>query len=118
LSDRWKKSGAISIALLLFIVSMVPILIVHDTTILMFLAFVYGGSAVIGSLVSSLVGTIAPEAKRGLWLSIPQSLSLLAAFAAPYLGGFLYSYSPYYAFIVSIVATPFLLVFSLFALKD
>jgi MFS family permease len=118
LSDRWKKSGAISIALLLFIVSMVPILIVHDTTILMFLAFVYGGSAVIGSLVSSLVGTIAPEARRGLWLSIPQSLSLLAAFAAPYLGGFLYSYSPYYAFIVSIVATPFLLIFSLFALKD
>jgi hypothetical protein len=43
---------------------------------------------------------------------------LLAAFAAPYLGGFLYTYSPYYTFIVSIVATPFLLIFSVFLLKD
>jgi MFS family permease len=118
LSDRWTKSGAISVCLLLFIVSMVPMILVRDPTVLVLLAFVYGGSAVTGSLVSSFVGTIAPEAKRGLWISIPQSLSMLAAFAAPYLGGFLYTYSPYYAFIVSIVATPFLLMFSIFKLKD
>ena len=118
LGDRWRKSGAISIALILFIVSMVPILMIRDPTVLMPLAFVYGGSAVTGSLVSSFVGTIAPEAKRGLWLSVPQSLSLFAAFAAPYLGGFLYTYSPYYAFIVSLTAVPFLLVFSMLALKD
>ena len=118
LGDRWRKSGAISVALFLFIVSMVPILLVRDPTVLMLLAFVYGGSAVTGSLVSSYVGMIAPEARRGLWLSIPQSLSLLAAFVAPYVGGFLYTYSPYYAFIVSIIATPFLLAFALLALKD
>ena len=118
LGDRWRKSGAISIALILFIISMVPILMIRDPTVLMPLAFVYGGSAVTGSLVSSFVGTIAPEAKRGLWLSVPQSLSLFAAFAAPYLGGFLYTYSPYYAFIVSLTAAPFLLVFSMLALKD
>jgi MFS family permease len=118
LGDRWRKSGAISVSLLLFIVSMVPMLFVRDSTVLMLLAFVYGGSAVTGSLVSSFVGTIAPEARRGLWLSIPQSLSLLAAFAAPYLGGFLYTYSPYYAFIISIIAAPFLLIFSMLALKD
>jgi MFS family permease len=118
LGDRWKKSGAISVSLFLFIASMVPILLVRDKTVLIFLAFAYGGSAVTGSLVSSYVGTIAPETKRGLWLSIPQSLSLLAAFAAPYAGGFLYTYSPYYAFIVSIGAMPFLLAFSLLVLKD
>ena len=118
LGDRWRKSGAISISLLLFIVSMVPILLVRDATVLMLLAFVYGGSAVTGSLVSSFVGSIAPEARRGLWLSIPTSLSLLAAFAAPYFGGFLYTYSPYYVFIVSISAAPFLLIFALLALKD
>jgi len=118
LGDRWKKSGAISISLLFFIGSMVPMLLVRDPAILMLLAFVYGGSAVTGSLVSSFVGTIAPETRRGLWLSIPQSLSLLAAFAAPYLGGFLYTYSPYYAFIASIVAAPFLLMFSMLVLKD
>ncbi len=118
LGDRWRKSGAISVSLFLFIVSMVPILLVRDTTVLILLAFAYGGSAVTGSLVSSYVGAIAPEARRGLWLSIPQSLSLFAAFAAPYLGGFLYTYSPYYAFIVSICVSPFLLVFSLLVLKD
>lgn len=118
LGDRWKKSGAISICLILFIVSMVPMLLVRDTTVLILLGFAYGGSAVTGSLVSSYVGTIAPEARRGLWLSVPQSLSLLAAFAAPYLGGFLYTYSPYYAFVVSICAAPFLLAFSLLVLKD
>jgi MFS family permease len=118
LGDRWKKSGAISICLILFIVSMVPMLLVRDTTVLTLLGFAYGGSAVTGSLVSSYVGTIAPEARRGLWLSVPQSLSLLAAFAAPYLGGSLYTYSPYYAFVVSICAAPFLLAFSLLVLKD
>lgn len=118
LGDRWRKSGAIGVCLFLFIVSMVPMLMVRDTTVLILLAFAYGGSAVTGSLVSSYVGTIAPEARRGLWLSIPQSLSLFAAFAAPYLGGFLYTYSPYYAFIVSICAMPFLLAFSLLVLKD
>jgi MFS family permease len=91
---------------------------VRDSTLLMLLAFVYGGSSVTGFLVSSFVGTIAPEARRGLWLSIPQSLSLFAAFAAPYLGGVLYTYSPYYTFIVSIAATPFLVMFSMFLLKD
>jgi DHA1 family tetracycline resistance protein-like MFS transporter len=118
LGDRWRKSGAISVALLLFAVSMLPILLIRDPTVLMLLAFIYGGSAVTGSLVSSYVGTIAPEARRGLWLSIPQSLSLVAAFIAPYIGGFLYTYSPYNAFIVSISAAPFLLMFALLALKD
>jgi DHA3 family macrolide efflux protein-like MFS transporter len=118
LGDRWRKSGAISISLFLFIVSTIPILLVRNTTVLILLAFGYGGSAVTGSLVSSYVGTIAPEARRGLWISIPQSLGLFAAFAAPYLGGFLYTYSPYYAFIVPICAMPFLLAFSLLVLKD
>jgi DHA1 family tetracycline resistance protein-like MFS transporter len=118
LGDRWRKSGAIGVSLFLFIASIVPILLVRDTTVLVLLAFVYGGSGVTGSLVSSYVGTIAPEARRGLWLSIPQSLSLLAGFAAPYLGGFLYTYSPYYAFIVSVCAARFLLAFSLLVLKD
>jgi MFS family permease len=118
LGDRWRKSGAIGVSLFLFIVSLAPMLLIRDATVLTLLAFVYGGSAVTGSLVSSYVGTIAPEARRGLWISIPQSLSLLASFAAPYLGGFLYTYSPYYAFVVSICAAPFLLAFSLLVLKD
>jgi MFS family permease len=82
------------------------------------LAFLYGGSGVTGSLVVSYAGTIAPESKRALWISIPQSLSLFAAFAAPYMGGYLYTISPYYTFIVSVAAAPFLALFALLALKE
>lgn len=118
LGDRWRKSGAIAVSLFLFTVSLIPILVVRDQTILVLLAFGYGGSAVTGSLVSSHIGTIAPERRRGLWISIPQSLGLFAGFAAPYLGGFLYTYSPIYTFVASVIPMPFLLAFALLVLKD
>lgn len=117
LGDRWRKSRVISLCLLFHLMSMTPLVLIRDPTALMFVAFIYGGAAVTGSLVSSFVGTIAPENKRGLWVSIPQTLSLVAAFAAPYLGGYLYTQSPYYAFIVSIIAVPFLVLFALTRLE-
>jgi MFS family permease len=118
LGDRWRKPRAISLCLLLYITSMVPMLLIREPVFLLSMAFLYGGSAVTNSLVSSYVGTIAPENKRGRWSSVPQTLSLLAAFAAPYLGGYLYTQSPYYTFIVSISAVPFLLAFALIGLKE
>jgi MFS family permease len=118
LGDKWRKSRAISLCLLFYAASMVPLLLIREPAILMFVAFFYGGSVVIGSLVSSFVGIIAPESKRGLWLSVPQTLSLLAAFAAPYLAGFLYALSPSYVFVVSIIPMPFLVLFALTKLKQ
>lgn len=118
LGDRWRKSGAIAVCLFLFAVSLIPILIVRDQTVLVLLAFGYGGSAVTGSLVSSHIGTIAPESRRGLWISIPQSLGLFAGFAAPYLGGFLYTYSPIYTFVAAVIPMPFLFAFALLVLRD
>jgi MFS family permease len=113
LGDRWPKSRAISLCLLFYIASVVPLILVRDTATLMFVAFIFGGSAASGSLVSSFVGTIAPQNKQALWVSIPQTTSLMAAFAAPYLGGYLYTLSPYYAFIVSASGIPFLVLFAL-----
>lgn len=118
LGDRWRKSGAIAICLLLYAVSMIPLLLIHETTILLLIAFALGGSAVTGTLVSSYVGTIAPENRRGLWVSIPQTLSLAAAFAAPYFAGYLYTLNPSYVFIFSLVAMPFLVLFALLKLKE
>jgi MFS family permease len=118
LSDRWKKSRTIGLCLLLFVVSILPLLLIRDPTMLMFLAFFYGGSSVIGPLVSSFTGTIAPEAKRGLWMSIPLTLSLVAAFVAPFVGGFLYTLSPFYVFAVAVVAVPFLVLFAFKRLKE
>lgn len=118
IGDRWSKSGAIAICLLLYVASIIPLLLIGEASTLMLVAFTLGGSAVIGSLVSSFVGTIAPRTKRGLWVSIPQTGSLIAAFAAPYLGGYLYTSSPSYAFIISVSALPFLAVYALTRLKD
>jgi MFS family permease len=118
LGDRWRKSGAISLCLFLYVISLVPLLIVREAFSLFSIAFVLGGSAVSGSLVSSFVGTIAPRAKQGLWVSIPQTFSLVASFVAPYVGGYLYSLSPYYAFVVSVSGIPFLALFALTRLRD
>jgi predicted MFS family arabinose efflux permease len=116
--DKWKKSWAIGVCLLLYFASIIPLLLITETTTLMFIAFLLGGSAVSAQLVYSFVGTIAPTAKRGLWLSIPQTFSLIASFAAPYLGGYLYTLSPTYAFITSVSIMPFLAVYAIAKLKD
>jgi MFS family permease len=112
LGDRWPKSRAMTLCLIFYLMSVFPLLFVRDAATLMFVAFLFGGSAVSGSIVSSFVGTIAPRDKQALWLSIPQTLSLLAAFAAPYLGGYLYTLSPHFAFIVSLSGIPFLALFA------
>jgi MFS family permease len=118
LSDSWPKSSAISLCLFLYTVSMVPLLSAREPLTFMFAAFLYGSSMVMGSLVGSYVGTIAPVEKQGRWISIPQTFSLVAATIAPYLGGYLYMLSPYYAFTVSIVSMPFLVFIALAVLKE
>jgi len=116
--DRWRKSGAMSACILLHIASVVPLLLIREVTGLMFIAFLMGGSAIMAQLDYSFVGTIAPKAKRGLWVSIPQTLSLVASFAAPNLGGYLYTFSPVYPFILSVSTMPILAVYALKKLKD
>jgi len=118
LGDKWRKGRVISLCVALYAVSMLPIVLVNEPSLLMLAAFVYGGSSVIGFIVASFVGGIAPERKRGLWSSVPQTLSLAAAFVAPYVGGYLYTFSPYYAFAVSVGAAPLLAVLALMLLKE
>lgn len=118
LGDKWRKQRAISVCLLLYIASMIPLLLIKEPAVIMPSAFLYGGAIVTGSIVSSYVGTIAPENKRGVWVSIPQMLSLIAAFVAPYLGGYLYAQSPVYAFLVSVIPMPILVLSALTWLKE
>jgi len=118
LGDRWRKPRAIGLCLFVFLASTVSLFLVREIAVLMLVAFFFGGSGVTGSLVSSFIGSIAPENRRGLWLSVPQTLSLVAAFAAPYLAGFLYTLDPNNTLMFSIVATPFLILFALVGLKE
>ncbi|HVP16516.1 MAG TPA: MFS transporter, partial [candidate division Zixibacteria bacterium] len=117
-SDKWRKSGAIGVCLLLYLVSIIPLLLFRDIPTLMFIAFLLGGSAITAQLVYSFVGTIAPKAKRGLCVSIPQTFSLVASFAGPYLGGYLYTFSPIYAFISSVSIIPILAAYAFVVMKD
>jgi MFS family permease len=70
--------------------------------------FLTGASYITWSLMGAVVGPLAPESIRARWISIPQTVSMFSSFIAPYVGGVLYSASPYYPFIAAIVTTPFL----------
>jgi len=93
---------------------------------LMPIAFLFGGSSVAGSIESSMVGTIAPSSKRGFWVSIPrvgvlsirQAIGMVAAFVAPYVGGYLYILSPPSAFLVSVGGIPLVALLAFTKLKD
>jgi MFS family permease len=117
ISDKWRKSGAIGFCLLFYCASIIPLLLYQGTSTLMLFAFPLGGSAITAQLVYSYVGAVAPKSKRGVWVSIPQTASLLASFIAPLLGGYLYTFSPAYAFLVSISAMPILAAYAFRALK-
>ena len=118
LGDRWKKSGAIGLCFLLYVVAVIPLLLVREVVWLMPVAFLFGGSGVAGSIVSSMVGTSAPRSRRGLWVSIPQTLGMVAAFVASYVGGYLYTLSPPYAFLASVSGIPLIALLAFTKLKD
>jgi len=117
LSDKWRKSGAIAFCLLFYFASMIPLLLYQGTSVLMLFAFPLGASAISAQLVYSYIGTIAPKSKQGLWVSIPQTFSLLASFVAPLIGGYVYTFSPTCAFLISIGAMPILATYAFRTLK-
>jgi len=85
LGDKWGKANAVFVSL-----------------ILCFLA-----------LMGAVISSIAPSPSRGRWISVAQTMSLLAAFFAPYLGGLLYDSSPEKPFLIAVVATSILSVLAL-----
>jgi MFS family permease len=111
--DRWKRNRAVTTSLVLYLVATVALILTKDFSLLLLIAFILGGSLMIGSIISSIIGSLSPETGRGRWMATPQTASMLAAFVAPYVGGFLYEESPFYPFIVSVVSMPFLVVLSL-----
>ncbi len=118
LGDKGRRSNAIGLCLALYACSMIPILLIRETSALMLAAFLFSSSLVIGSLVSSYVGTIAPASRRGFWVSIPQTMSLMASVLAPFVGGYLYTQSPYYALVASVIPMPLLALIAITKLKE
>ena len=118
IGDTWRKSGAMGICLLLYTLSMVPLLLTNNLVFLMITAFFLGGSAGSNALSNAYAGAIAPKSKRGLWLSIPLAAASIASFLSPCLGGYLYTFSPTYTFIISIAVMPVLIAYAIVKLKD
>jgi DHA1 family tetracycline resistance protein-like MFS transporter len=112
LGDRSRKSYALAVSMILCSLSLIPLLLFANFYILIAAFFIAGGSYITWSLMSAIVGPLAPESCRARWASIPQTVSMFSSILAPYVGGFLYDVSPYYPFMVGMAAT---LVFALLA---
>jgi len=108
IGDTWTKAGAVSVSMILCSMSAVILVLSSDFFALILACFLMGISYTTLSFIGAVVGVLAPEASRARWMSVPHTMSMLAAFIAPYLGGLLYEVSPYNPFIVTIVATPLL----------
>jgi len=103
LGDKWRKLYALAMSMTLCSLSLILLLLFGDFNILIVAFFLAGGSYVTWSLMSAIIGPLAPESMRARWVSIPQTVSMFSSVIAPYIGGVLYEVSPCYPFLVAIV---------------
>jgi MFS family permease len=103
--DRWRKSYALAISMILCSASSLLLIISGNLFILTTAFFFAGGSYITWSLMSAIVGPLAPERITARWISVPQTVCMFSSFIAPYIGGLLYDASPYYPLLVATVAT-------------
>jgi MFS family permease len=108
LGDKYRKSYALIASLILCSLSLILLLLFGEFHLLLLTSFLAGVSYVEWSLMGAIIGPLAPEHIRARWISIPQTISMLASFIAPYIGGTLYSISPQYPFITAAAAMLFL----------
>jgi DHA1 family multidrug resistance protein-like MFS transporter len=108
LGDRWRKSYALAVSMILCSFSLTLLMLFGNFYVLAITFFLVGSSYITWSFLSAIVGPLAPEAIRARWVSIPQTVSMFSSVIAPYVGGVLYEASPSYPFLVAIGATLFL----------
>jgi MFS family permease len=108
MGDKWKKSYALAISLVLCSISLALLLLFNNFSILVIAFFIAGGSYITWFLMGAIIGPIAPESIRARWVSIPQAIMVFSSFIAPYVGGILYSISPYYPLTIGIALTLFI----------
>lgn len=106
--DKWRKSYALASALVLGASSLILLLLFGDFYLLIITHFLIGASYLAWPLMNAIIGPFAPESIRALWLAIPQTVGIFSLIVAPYLGGVLYEWSPYYPFVLGTVVAFFL----------
>ena len=116
--DKWRKAYALAASLILCSFSLMLLLLFGSFYILAFALFLTGGSYMIWSLMSAIIGPSAPESSRARWVAIPQTISMFISVLAPYIGGFLYAVSPYFPFIIATAVSLLLAAVTLWLLKE
>jgi len=116
--DRTKKSNAIVASLILSSASVMLLALSNNFIVLSVTLFLAGGSYMAWSLLSAVVGPLAPENIRARWISIPQTVSMFSSFIAPYIGGILFDASPYYLLIAAAAASCIMALLAATALGD
>jgi MFS family permease len=116
--DRTKKSNAIVASLILSSASVILLALSNNFIVLSVTLFLAGGSYMAWSLLSAVVGPLAPENIRARWISIPQTVSMFSSFIAPYVGGILFNASPYYLLIAAAAGSCIMALLAATALGD
>jgi len=100
--DKYGKRIALAILMALSSISLTIMLLTGNLCLLTLAFFLIGASYTTWSIMSAVVGPMAPEHMRAKWVSIPQTVSMFASILAPYFGGILYGISPSLLFTVAI----------------
>jgi MFS family permease len=108
LGDRRRQTDAVIASMLFCAVALTLVLMFNQLSVLIFAFLLFGGSYIMWSLMSAVVGPLAPEDCGARWISVPQTLSMFSSIIAPYVGGVLYASSKASPFILAIVATSIL----------
>jgi len=111
--DKYGKRFSLATSMALCSFSLAVMLLTGNFYFLAFAFFLMGASYTTWSLMSAVIGPMAPEHIRARWISIPQTVSMFASILAPYVGGVLYSVEPNMLFIVAVAMTAALAVIAL-----
>jgi len=115
IGDRWGSMEAVSLCTLMTALSVGMLINVNNFLILALIFFIMGVSFTPWPLMNAIIGSTAPENIRGRLIGVAQTVSLLAAFMAPYVGGILYEISLRAPFTATLVGTAVISVFALLA---
>jgi MFS family permease len=118
LGDKSNKSYPLGVSIILSTVSIVFLLMSNSFSVLAFSFILIGSSYLTWSLLGAIAGPMAPEQWRARWVAVPQTVSMLASFLGPYLGGVLYAFSPKYPFMIAAAVMPVLALLSVRLFRD
>lgn len=110
LSDKHGNKMAVGTCLIFMAFSLIAFQYTSNPALLAVIFFLMGTNFTPWALMNATISSLTPEALRERWITVSQTASMLAAFFAPYLGGYLYDISPNYPFTVAAIGISVLLI--------